>query len=267
MSDFICEYLEKTIDVRSKTTLRRALQKDSDVPSTGEKVRAWKAEPTQSSAKSSITVGAVENTRLASPAPWAATTIPADAKSLTWSSIDRSDRTTVSKPHPSSARAIFSSLAMRLRALSRREINNLRVPGRPFNSRAVRIRDLNQVNRSGVAGRRHVRISRMTGDCGNLRRCVILWAINAELSAHAEQLQEPDLPGARGKQELSVWRKKLPPKKKILNSREVVVEPMKIVVRVRPEQRKDDTETALAGEKLRTKVSKAPWRSAAASSP
>ena len=32
--------------------------------------------------------------------------------------------------------------------------------------------------------------------------------MDAELSAHAEQLQEPDLPGARGKQQLSVWREK-----------------------------------------------------------
>jgi hypothetical protein len=87
----------------------------------------------------------------------------------------------------------------------------------------------------------------MTGDCGNLRRGVILWAINAQLSAHAEQFQEPDLPGARGKQELSVWREKLPPKKKVLDSREVVVEPMKIVVRVRPEQRKDDSDSAFDG--------------------
>src|SRR5262245_61618240 len=99
------EHSEETLDVSSKVTLLRRLQRDSNVPPTAEE---GKYSYTPLSGKSSITVGAVENTRLASPAPWAATMTSADAKSFTWSSNSKLLRTTVWKPQPSSARAISS---------------------------------------------------------------------------------------------------------------------------------------------------------------
>jgi hypothetical protein len=175
------------------------------------RVNAWKYAYTPFSGKSSITIGAVENTRLASPAPCAATTTSADAKSFIWSSNSKLLRTTVWKPQPSSARAISSSLTMRLLVLSLREMNNLRVLGCPSRSRAARIWDFNQVSLSGMGGDTQ---SRMTRDCCNFRPCVIRRDIDAELSAHPDQLKGPKLPGVRRKQQLSDRRENAAPRRK-----------------------------------------------------
>src|SRR5262245_43712893 len=50
-------------------------------------------------------------------------------------------------------------------------------------------------------------------------------------------------------QQLRSRRRRVPPKEKVFHSREVVVEPMKIIIRVGPEQRKDNFKTACGRRK------------------